>query len=189
MAERPRDRSFGPAVLAGLAGAALAAVAGAREWASTTGDAAGIRVEASVTGAESQPVVPALALVALAAWGVVLVLRGRLRRLVAAVGLAASLGAAVAVALAFDAVQDDAVDAAIARGASGDTFVTSLTGWYVAAGVGTAVAAVAFAVAVARSPGWPAMGAKYDAPASRADAPRAEEDMWRALDEGRDPTS
>ena len=190
MAEpRPRDRSFAPAVLAGLAGAALAAVAGSRDWASTRGDAAGIRVEASVSGAESQPLVPALALVALAAWGVVLVLRGRPRRLVAVIGLAASVAAAAAVALAFDSVQDDAVAAAMARGASGDTFITGLTGWYVAAGVGALVTATAFAVAVLRSPRWPAMGAKYDAPAVRAEAPQGEEDMWRALDEGRDPTS
>ena len=76
---RPRDRSYGPTVLLGLAGAGLAAVAGARTWATTEADAAGIRVEAAVSGAESQPLVVALALVALAAWGVVLVMRGRLR--------------------------------------------------------------------------------------------------------------
>ena len=39
---------------AGLTGAGLAAVAGSREWARTRGDAAGIKVEASVTGAESR---------------------------------------------------------------------------------------------------------------------------------------
>lgn len=185
---RPRDRTYGPTVLLGLAGAGLAAVAGARTWATTEADAAGIRVEAAVSGAESQPLVVALALVALAAWGVVLVMRGRLRRLVAAVGLLASAGALLNVVLGFDAVQDDALEAAVARGATGDTFDTALTAWYYLAGLGALLALAAFAVAVVRAPGWPAMGAKYDAPAGRA-VPPGDEDMWRALDEGRDPTS
>ncbi len=185
---RPRDRSYGPTVLVGLAGAALTAVAGAREWATTRGDAAGIKVEASVSGAESQPLVAALALVALASWGVVLVMRGRLRRLVAGVGLAASVGALVTVVLGFGAAQDDSVKAAVARGATSDTFQTSLSAWFYLAGLGAALAVAAFGVAVARAPRWPAMGSKYDAPAPGA-TPATDEDMWRALDEGRDPTS
>jgi uncharacterized membrane protein (TIGR02234 family) len=185
---RPRDRSYGPTVLVGLAGAGLAAVAGARTWATSTADAAGIKVDASVTGAESQPLVSALTLVALAAWGVVLVMRGRMRRVVAAVGLLASAGALLNVVLASSAVQDDAVEAAFAQGATGDTAAASLTAWYFLTAVGALLTAAAFAVAVARAPRWPAMGAKYDAPAGGS-APAADEDMWRALDEGRDPTS
>lgn len=185
---RRRDRTYGPIVLAGLTGAGLAAVAGSREWASTRGDAAGIKVEASVTGAESQPLVAAAALVALAAWGVVLVMRGRLRRLVAVVGLLASVGALLSVVLGYGAAQDDSVAAAVARGATGDTFDTSLSAWYFLAGLGALLATAAFAVAVVRVPSWPTMGSKYDAPSGRP-APATDEDMWRALDEGRDPTS
>jgi len=185
---RRRDRSYGPTVLAGLLGAGLTAVAGSRDWATTQGDAAGIKVEASVTGAESQPLVAAAALVALAAWGVVLVMRGRLRRLVAVVGLVASVGALLSVVLGYSAAQDDAVAAAVARGASGDSFETTLSAWYFLSALGALVATVAFAVAVARAPRWPTMGSKYDAPAARP-APASDEDMWRALDEGRDPTS
>lgn len=185
---RPRDRAYGPAVLAGLAGAGLAAVAGARDWATGTADAAGVPVEATVTGAQAEPLVSALALVALASWGVVLVMRGRLRRLVAAVGLLASAGSLAAVVAGFSAAQQAAEEAATARGATGDVFATSLTAWYYLAGVGAVLTAGAFVVAVIRAPGWPAMGARYDAPAARAEQP-AEEDMWRALDEGRDPTS
>jgi uncharacterized membrane protein (TIGR02234 family) len=175
-------------VLAGLAGAGLAAVAGTRTWATSRGDAAGITVDAEVTGAEAQPLVAAAALVALAAWGVVLVVRGRPRRLVALVGLLAALGGLVSVVLGFSAAQDAAVDAAVAKGATGDTFVTGLSAWYYLAGLGAAVAACAFVVAVARVPRWPAMGSRYDAPSARS-APAGDEDMWRALDEGRDPTS
>jgi hypothetical protein len=185
---RTRDRTFGPAVAAGLVGTALAAVAGSRDWASARADAAGIRVEASVTGAESQPLVPALALVALAAWGVVLVTRGGVRRGVSAVGLLASVGSLVGVVLGFGAAQEDAQEAAVARGATGDVFATSLSPWYYLAAAGALLAAAAFAVAVARSPRWPAMGTKYDAPSGRS-TPPDDEDMWRALDEGRDPTS
>jgi uncharacterized membrane protein (TIGR02234 family) len=182
-----RDRSYGPTVLAGVAGAVLAVVAAARDWATTRGDAAGMKVEASVTGAESRPLVAALALVALAAWGVVLVTRGRLRRFVAVVGALASAGAVLDVVLAFSAVQDAGVEAAMARGATGDAFESGLTAWYYLTVLGGSVTLVAFVVAVARSPRWPAMGSRYDAPAARAAA--TDEDMWRALDEGRDPTS
>ncbi|GAB2757716.1 Trp biosynthesis-associated membrane protein [Nocardioides pakistanensis] len=183
------ERSYATSVVLGLAGAGLAAVAASREWASTRADSAGIKVQASVTGAESQPLVPALALVALAAWGVVLVMRGRMRRLVAAVGLLAALGAAAVTLLGLGTLQDDALQAAVARGATGDTFATNVSAWYYLTLVGAFGTAVAFAVAVLRSPSWPAMGAKYDAPAGRAAVPAADEDMWRALDEGRDPTS
>ncbi len=181
-------RSYAVTVLAGLAGAALTAVAGARDWATTHGSAAGIKVEASVTGAEAQPLVAALGLVALTAWGVVLVSRGRVRRLVAVVGLLASAGALVGVVLGFSAAKDDSVAAAVAKGATGDTFSTALSAWYYLAGLGALLATIAFVVAVARAPRWPAMGSKYDAPSAHT-SPATDEDMWRALDEGRDPTS
>jgi len=186
---RPRDRSFGPTVLLGLSGATLAAVAGTRDWATASGDAAGINVDATVKGSESAPLVAALALVALAAWGVVLVLRGRVRRIVSVVGVLASVGALAAVIGANAGVQNDATDAVMGKGATGDVFVTSLTAWYYLAGFGALVAAFAFVVAVRRAPAWPAMGSRYDAPGAREDSPAADEDMWRALDEGRDPTS
>ena len=181
-------RSYAVTVLAGLAGAGLTAVAGARDWATTHGSAAGIKVEASVTGAEAQPLVAALGLVALTAWGVVLVSRGRVRRLVSVVGLLASAGALVGVVLGFSAAKDDSVAAAVAKGATGDTFSTALSAWYYLAGLGALLATIAFVVAVARAPRWPAMGSKYDAPSART-SPATDEDMWRALDEGRDPTS
>jgi uncharacterized membrane protein (TIGR02234 family) len=187
MAER--DRSFGPTVLIGLAASVLAAVAATREWAQATGDAAGIRVQASVSGSETAPLAAALSLVALAGWGVVLVVRGRIRRVVAAVGFIASAGVVATVFDAFDGAQDDATSAVTEQGATGDVLITTLTGWYYTAGVAIALALLAFAVAVVRSPRWPAMGSKYDAPAARAHTPATDEDMWRALDEGRDPTS
>jgi uncharacterized membrane protein (TIGR02234 family) len=84
----------------------------------------------------------------------------------------------------------------MAKGASGaDAFSSSVTGWYYAAAVGALLSAVAFVLALLWAPTWPAMGSRYDAPAARADARAAapaatdERDMWRALDDGRDPTA
>jgi uncharacterized membrane protein (TIGR02234 family) len=184
-----RDRSFGPTVLLGLTGAVLAAVAGTRPWASASGDAAGIKVDAAVTGSQTAPLLATLALVALAAWGVVLVTRGRMRRVIAGVGLLACAGALVVLVDAFDGAQEDAVEAVADRGATGDVLTASLSAWYFAAGAGVVVTMLAFGVALVRSPRWPAMGSRYEAPAARAATPADEEDIWRALDEGRDPTS
>ena len=184
-----RTRSFGATVLLGLACAALTAVAGSQEWASGSGDAAGTRVEATVSGSDAAPLVVALALAALAAWGVILVTRGQVRRVLAVVGLVAALGVLATVLLSFGSTQDAAVEALMDRGATGDVFRTRLTGWYYVTGVAALGTAVALGVAVVRSPGWPAMGERYDAPAARREQPATDEDLWRALDEGRDPTS
>jgi hypothetical protein len=55
------------------------------------------------------------------------------------------------------------------------------------------VAAVAAATAVVAAPQWPEMGTKYDAPSGAAPAPQEEPEssleVWKALDEGRDPTA
>jgi uncharacterized membrane protein (TIGR02234 family) len=190
MPERSRS-SFAPTLLIGLAGAVLASVAGARTWATASGSAAGVDVRAGVKGSESAPLVVALGLVTLAAWGVVLVLRGRVRRAVAVIGAVASVWVIAATVAAFSRAQSDAVDAVIAKGATGDVVASSLTGWYYVAAVGGLVALAAFVVAVVASPRWPAMGTRYDAPAARSATPArpaAEPDLWRALDDGRDPT-
>ena len=184
-----RDRSFAPTVLVGLASAGLTAVAAGRDWARADGDAAGVKVTAAVSGSDAAPLVLALALVALASWGVVLVLRGRVRRAAALVGLVATGGALVALVDAFDGAQDAARDAVAAQGATGDVFVTSLTAWYWLTGVAAVVCLLTLAVAVRKAPAWPAMGSRYDAPAARAAAPATDQDLWRALDEGHDPTA
>jgi uncharacterized membrane protein (TIGR02234 family) len=187
MPERRRSRSFAPTVLAGLAGAVLMAIAAGRDWASATGDAAGVTVRAAARGSASAPLVLALALVALAAWGVVLVLRARARRVVAALGAVASIGALASALAASGRLTDDARAAVVTRGATGAGIDTSLTGWYVVAVAGAVLTAAAFVVAVRVAGTWPAMGSRYDAPGTR---PRevAEQDLWRAIDEGHDPT-
>ncbi|MGZ4444824.1 MAG: Trp biosynthesis-associated membrane protein [Nocardioidaceae bacterium] len=190
MPERPaRSRSFGPTVLVGLLGAPAAAVAGAKDWAHVDGSAAGIRVSAVAKGSESAPLATALGLGALAAWGVVLVTRGRVRRAVSVLGALASAGVLLATVLAFGSTRDDALAQLAGKGTTSGAGHASLTGWYYATAVGALLSLAAFAVATVRSPGWPAMGTKYDAPGARAEQPQSEQDMWRALDEGHDPTS
>ncbi len=207
MSER---RGFAGTVSVGLLGGALAAVGASREWASSAGDAAGVAVSGSVTGSDAAPLVLALSLVALAAWGVVLVLRGRSRQVGALVGALAAAGALVALVAARATTQDAAVEAAQAAGATGDTFTSSLSAWYYATAVGAALTLAALVVAVAKARTWPAMGSRYDAPGASAGtaAPRRtaaggtaasadgagataqpdDRELWKALDEGHDPT-
>jgi uncharacterized membrane protein (TIGR02234 family) len=195
MAEHGRSRSFGPTAIVGIAASAMTAVAAARDWATASGSAAGVHVTASVKGSATAPLAISLALVALAAWGVVLVLRGRVRRAVAVVGVLAAAGVAVTTLMSLGRIRDDAAAAVAAKGGTGHQVATSLTGWYGVCLVAAVVSLVAFVVAVVTAPGWPAMGSRYDAPTAGATDPHqraepaTEQEMWRALDEGHDPTT
>ena len=61
--------------------------------------------------------------------------------------------------------------------------------WYWVFLVCALVAVVAAGAAVRLAPAWPEMGSRYDAPGA-APQPREETglDLWKALDQGRDPT-
>jgi uncharacterized membrane protein (TIGR02234 family) len=190
-------RGFAGTVLLGLAGSVLATVAGSRDWASARGTSAGVQLSAAATGSTSAPLAVALGFVCLAAWGVVLVLRGGRRRAVAVIGAVSAAGLLAAVLTAPDRAQHDAVRAMVAKGATGDG-AASLTGWFFACAVGALVALAAFVLAVAAAPYWPAMGSRYDAPAAHRESARSPQvpaqertaqDMWRALDRGHDPTA
>ena len=185
MSDRSRS-TFGPTVLVGLASAGVATVGAGRTWAEATTTAQG---ERTVTAAGSDVAAAALplALVALAAWGAVMVLRSRGRRVVAVLGVLAAAGAAVAVLLRSG---DAAGVATRMLGGASDMTVTT-TSWPVVTVVGCLCAAAAFVVAFLQAPRWPEMSARYDAPAGRAgdDRPMSDADLWRALDEGHDPTA
>jgi uncharacterized membrane protein (TIGR02234 family) len=193
MAERRHRRSFGPVVLLGLASATLVAVAGNRTWVEAdSGSARDVSSLALSVDAGKMPAATAMALVLLASWGVVLVTRGRVRRLVAALGVLAALGALASVVVGWTSV----VDALRSDLASvGVTNVEiSHTGWFWAAAVGSALALLASVLAVAWSPDWPEMGSRYDAPGAAPQPTPDPEDqssleLWKAMDEGRDPTS
>lgn len=197
MAE-PR-KTFGPILLVGLASGILAAVAGSRPWVTGQSGTVDTATTAAATtidmsGLRESPLAAALALVVLACWGVVLVTRGRVRRAVAGLAAVAALGALVTTVLAFWSLQEALSEALVA--ASGvDTAAVSLTGWYPAALVGAVGGVLATVAAVWFTPGWPEMGTRYDAPTGgpddgrrRSAEPDGNLDLWKALDEGHDPT-
>ncbi|WP_345524172.1 Trp biosynthesis-associated membrane protein [Nocardioides conyzicola] len=179
-------------VLLGLAAGTLTAVAGEKPAVEGSGDA-GRAVSSQMVSFDAHlPLVTALGLVVLACWGVVLVTRGRVRRAVAVLGSVAAVGALVAAAAAYSQVPDQFRDELALVGISGAD--VGHTAWYWAAVLGAVLATVAGVLAVAWTPAWPEMGTRYDAPGSAAPAsvvPVEEQtslDLWKALDEGRDPT-
>lgn len=187
-------RSFGPVVLLGLGSGALCAVASSRPWAQVT-DAPEDSLEATAALAGStdaqMPLAAALSLVVLAAWGVLLVTRGRVRRAAAVIGMLAAAGVVATVVVGYDATRD-ALAAGFAE-VGADEVRTAATGWFWAAAVSSLGSVVAAGLAVRLVSGWPAMGSRYDAPGSAAPAPDPDDagsgDLWRSIDEGRDPTA
>ena len=194
---------FGPVVLGGVAAAALAAVAGSKPWVSGRSGAFDTSVESNqamtstlaTNGASEAPLALALALVVLACWGVLLVSRGRFRQAVAVLALVAAVGLLATTVEAYLSLPDKLADALTRM--SGASASTQLTGWYAAAVVGALLSVVATGLAVARVRTWPEMGSRYDAPATgraggaaaTAAVPSDNIDIWKALDEGRDPTA
>ena len=191
-----RRGTFGPVVLLGLAAGTLAAVAGARPWA----EGASGRVDTTTDSAANQlgtaqemPLALALALVVLACWGVLMVTRGLVRRTVAGLAAVAALGLVVTCIVGFGSVQDGLTEALL-RASGTDTAAVSLTGWYAAACVGAVLSLVATFAAVTLVPDWPEMGQRYDAPSGRTATSTdtagtaGNLELWKALDEGDDPT-
>ena len=191
MAER--RRTFGPVVLLGLASGTLTAVAGEKPAVHASGKAATAVSSRLVSFDAHLPLVTALGLVVLACWGVLLVTRGRVRRAVAVLATIAAVGALVAAVAAYSQVPAQFRDELALVGVKDASL--SHTAWYWAAVVGSLLATLAGVLAVAWAPDWPEMGTRYDAPGPEAPAPavppeeQSSLDLWKALDEGRDPTA
>lgn len=184
---RPRRRTIAPVVLLGVLAGVVAAVAGTQPWfggdGSRTSGGTGFESGLTVTfdGADV-PAVNALALLGLACWGVVLVTRGRFRQCVAVLGVLAAAGAVVAVVNAWLTVPDD-LRASFEAMAMADGDVSS-TGWSWVGSTAAVVSLLAWVAAVRFVRDWPEMGGRYDTP---SDSPP--EDLWKAMDQGHDPTS
>lgn len=168
-----RRRTFWPVVLGGVGGSGLAAYAGSKAWISLAGGATPF---ATVKGDLTSPATTSLALVALAAWGVVLVTRGWVRRGIAVLGGIAAVSPVPRL-----------------WGSTHDLIVTHpsshVSTWPWVAAAALLVAAVAAVLAVVWAPSWPEMGRKYDSPQGSAELdPEDNAGLWRALSEGRDPT-
>jgi uncharacterized membrane protein (TIGR02234 family) len=197
-------RLLGPAaaVLLAVLGAGLCLLTAGQVWvrASAQDPVLGV-VRVAVPGRTAAPLVPAVALVALA--GAVALLLGRAigRRLV---GVILALAGAVA-SLAVIAVLRDPASAALApltaatgtagtgRAALGAA-TASGTGWSVPALVGAALIFAGGGAAVLRARAWGQPSNRYEttAPAPPADPARPAADphaAWDALSRGLDPTS
>ena len=196
MAER---RTFVPTVVAGIGGSALTALAGGKAWVEPTGGSASSEVIQLIQAAvdkSGSSASTAIALVALASWGVMLVTRGRFRRFIAWLGGLVALVLFVVVVAGWNLARQQLLDQFAHY--SGTHPDTSWTVWaYVAAG-GAVLALGAAVFSIRNVDAWPEMGSRYDAPAASAagtvdDSTPVEErssiDIWRSLDEGEDPTA
>jgi Tryptophan-associated transmembrane protein (Trp_oprn_chp) len=181
-------RRFGPTVLGGLAGSGVAAFAGGRAWASPDAPDPSGGSQALIDHSGGHvPLAAALGLVALACWGVVLVTRRAVRRVVAAVAVLASGGLVATSMIGRTAAIDSARSATVDLGGAGVGVHT--TAWWWVGLLASLVALAASGVAVRLCPGWPEMGSRYDAPVRRPTTEEMSEvDLWRAIDRGHDPT-
>jgi uncharacterized membrane protein (TIGR02234 family) len=182
-----RRRTFGPVVLLGLLGGGLLAIAGNNPVMSSEETSAFVSYDARL------PLALSLGLVVLASWGVVLVTRGRVRRAVAVLGVVASAGALASVLVAWSQVSDRLASELAEVGVTGADI--GATAWWWCALLGAVLSLVSTVLAVLLAPSWPEMGSRYDAPAVAAAAPdvapedQSSLDLWKAMDEGRDPTA
>jgi uncharacterized membrane protein (TIGR02234 family) len=185
-------KTFGPVVGLGLGAGTLAAVAGTKPWV-VAADGSAPDPLGLVADAGEMPLGLALALVVLACWGVLLVSRGVVRRIVAGLALLAALGLTVTVGMAFSTLPEQVTVAQMDGALPRDEVGTTISGWYLAAVVGALLSVVSTALAVWWAPAWPEMGSRYDAPGGRGDSEAPAEDassldLWKSIDEGRDPT-
>src|SRR4051794_35059018 len=154
MAER---RTFGPVVLLGLATSGLAAVAAAKPWVGSAGAGASDAQMTALDAGTRYPLASAISLVLLASWGVLLVTRGRVRRVFAVVALVAAFALVAAVVSAYVTLPDTArssYDALMGRSSSDQGF----TGWFWTTAVCAVLAVIPAYLAVRLVPTWPEMG-------------------------------
>lgn len=187
-------RTYGPVVLATLAAGGGLVLATGRPWARTTVSGTGVPDDAlNVTGNQAVPLVAALGVVIATAALAVLATRGRWRQGVGVFVVLLGLGAAYLAATAAGATADavgQAIEASPSFTGGNDPDAASTTLWrWVTAAIGLLAAALGGLI-IRLAPSWPVMGGRYDAPsAARAPAdPDDPADLWKALDDGRDPT-
>ena len=186
-------RLYAPVVLGTLAAGGLSFFAASRTWAHLRIATDGLPSDSvDVTGADAQPLVSALALVVVTAALAVLAASPRLRRVVGGFTVVVALIAAALVLLggsSLDHAVGHAVEASPAFTGTGDHDFTTSAWKYVTA-LGFVLAAFLGGVTARFGAMWPTMSSRYDAPAARPSvtAPESDAEMWKALDEGRDPT-
>jgi uncharacterized membrane protein (TIGR02234 family) len=188
-------RLYAPVVLGTLAAGGLAFFAAARTWARADVEAEGLTsATIAVSGADAQPLVPALAVVVVTAALALLAAGPRMRRVIAVLTMLVGVAAIVAVPRSGTDPLEDAVRAAAEKSpaytgpdALGDI---SYLPWDLATIVAFVIAIALAALTVRVSPHWPTMSSRYDAPTSRPVVQDADDaELWKAMDRGDDPTA
>lgn len=187
-------RLYAPSVLGTLLTGGLAFLAASRTWAAATIQAKGLPpAPLKVSGADAVPLVPALALVIVAAALAILAASVRVRRVVGILVIVVAIIAIITILRASGAI-DTAVASAVH---DSPAFIGSNAPQNVSHGVwrwiallGFAGAAIIGAIIARFGADWPTMGRKYEAPTAHTAVTEdeSEADIWKALDEGRDPT-
>jgi uncharacterized membrane protein (TIGR02234 family) len=178
-------RSKGLAFGCLLAGAALALIASAQPWWRGLGDGAAVKVTGSeATGGLSQ----ALAIVALAATLLMLALRSRGRRVVAALLLLFGVGTALTGGLWLQP-RPNVVRGQLGHAGVFDDLGLTATAWpwlYALAGVLIAAAAVLTMICATS---WPNGSDRFEKGPGKVQASEDPAELWKAMDAGVDPTT
>ena len=169
-----------------LAGGALALIASAQPWWRGIGEATGVKFTGSQsTGGLSQ----ALAIVALAGALLMLALRSRGRRVVAALLLVAGVGIALVGGFGLRP-RPDAVRSQLGHVSLLDNFGLTATAWpWIFALAGLLIVGGAL-VTIITAGNWPAGSDRFQTKSDKAQAATSEEpaELWKAMDAGVDPT-
>ena len=178
-------RSKGLAFGCLLAGAALALIASGQPWWRGLGDGTAVKVTGSqATGGLSQ----ALAIVALAATLLMLALRSRGRRVVAALLLLFGVGTALTGGFWLQP-RPDAVRGQLGRAGIFDDLGLTPTAWpwlYALAGLLIAAGAVLTMIFAAS---WPNGSDRFEKGPGKVQASEDPAELWKAMDAGVDPTT
>lgn len=192
-------KTFWPIVLTLAASGAVAWWVSRRTWGSSSALEASLpMIDSGVVGADAVPLVTACALVVLAG-ALALTVTGRRGRAVISIITAV----AAAVGLWTAATAHGAVERSVTRrlgelpgaahSAARDALEVDVSFWPWVAAAAFLVAVLGCAASLRWSRHWPTMSARYDAPGSSnatADTRTQDDhgDVWKAFDEGKDPT-
>lgn len=194
-------RGYAAALVGGLLSAAAVTVGVAQPWFEASATPKNLpELEGAATGADLVPLVGALGVVLLASFGAVIATRGWLRRSLGLLIMAG--GVVVIVAVVNPGNTDEVLRAGLAaRGWPGGEYETAGQPWRWLSLLGAAGCVGAGAAVARLGAHWPTMGQRYDAPGPSGDSPAGTDDahtesdgsvtaerLWRALDQGRDPT-
>jgi uncharacterized membrane protein (TIGR02234 family) len=180
-------RLYAPVVLALLAIGGLALLASTRTWLHATVETSGLPADVVVVGGrDAAPAAFGLALVVVAAAVAVLATARWARRGVGVLVVVASVaGAAIALAADPSGGPLRAILAESPAFTGRNIPPVTETAWQLVTGLAFIAAAVLGVLIVVLAGHWPTMGGRFESPAAPAET---EDDLWAALDEGRDPT-